>query len=240
VIASAEIVLFMVLPLVVVSLARKADSSAGSRNPAEKEPIPDKNRYKSGKESALEPAETTRIILAYADGESRQADRLLPLVYDNLKRLAADYLSGERAGHTLQPTALVHEAYLRMVDVSRVDWKGKTHFFAMAATQMRRILVDHARSGAADKRWKKLDRVTLDETVAVSTDSTVELLALDESLRRLAEPHERQARIAEYRLFGGLTIKEAALAAGTSERTATDDWRLARAWLMRDLGSRRN
>jgi len=180
--------------------------------------------------------QATELLLAYAGGQERAADRLMPLVYDNLKRLAAGYLEGERSGHTLQATALVHEAYLRLVDISRMDWRGKTHFFAMAATQMRRILVEHARRGGAEKRWDRTQRVTFDEDLVDPGGAGLELLALDESLKKLEAIHPRRARVAELRLFAGLTFKESALAVNASERTVKDDWRVARAWLARDLG----
>lgn len=183
---------------------------------------------------------TTRLLTAHASGEARAADELLPLVYRELRQLAAGYLRRERSAHTLQPTALVHEAYLALVNHDRIDWQGKTHFLAMAATQMRRILVDHARATGSEKRGGRLKRVTLTVGVVGGTaETSTELLALDEALDRLAQDRPRQSRVAELRLFGGLGARESALALDVSERTARDDWRLARAWLMKELSPSR-
>lgn len=179
--------------------------------------------------------EATEALLAQSRGDARAADRLLPLVYDKLRGLAAKYLRGERPGHSLQATALVHEAYLRLIDISRVDWQGKTHFYAMAARQMRRILVEHARAGSALKRGGGLSRVTFDEGAALDPEQPLELLALDEALDRLAVDHSRPARVAELRLFAGMKVAEMAALLDVSERTVKGDWRLARAWLMRAL-----
>jgi RNA polymerase sigma factor (TIGR02999 family) len=180
-------------------------------------------------------ARATRILTAHASGKRRAAPELLPLVYDELRALAARYLRQERPGHTLQPTALVHEAYLRLVDCDRIDWKGRTHFFAMAAIQMRRILVEHARAAAAEKRGGVGRRVTFDEHLAQAPELSLEFLALDEALGRLAQRHERQGRIAELRLFGGMLVREIAFCVGVSERTVKEDWRVARAWLLKEL-----
>jgi len=144
-------------------------------------------------------------------------------------------MAGERANHTLQPTALVHEAYMRMVDVSRIDWRGKTHFFAMAATQMRRILVDHARKKSRLKHGGGFRRVALDESLALSAGKDEDLLVVDDALTRLAEIDERQARIVELRFFGGMTIDEAAHVLEVSSQTVALDWRMARAWLRQRL-----
>ena len=181
--------------------------------------------------------DVTATLLESTTGSPGAADKLLPLVYDNLRALAADYLRGERPGHTLQPTALVHEAYIKLVDIKRIDWKGKTHFFAMAARQMRRVLVDHARARSAQKRGAAL-RVTLDERRdgALSSDPT-DLLALDEALGRLAEADPRQAQVAELSLFAGMKLGEIAAVVKVSERTVKNDWRFARVWIMHQLGS---
>jgi RNA polymerase sigma factor (TIGR02999 family) len=180
-------------------------------------------------------AQTTETLLAYATGDRPAADALMPLVYDELRGLARKYLRAERRGHTLQPTALVHEAYLRMVDVSRIDWRGKTHFFALAARQMRRILVEHARARGAAKRGGGARAVTLEDHVAVDSGTPDDLLALDEALSRLAEIDPRRARVAELKLFAGLSVEELAVQVEMSERTVKDDWRVARAWLLREL-----
>lgn len=164
-----------------------------------------------------------------------EVDRLLPLVYSELRRLARGFMRGERASHTLQPTALVHEAYLRLADVERIDWQGKTHFFAFAATQMRRILVEHARAAGRVKRGANAVRVELDESLTLSDELAFDLLAIDEGLQRLARASPRQSRIAELRLFAGMSVAECAAAVGVSERTVKQDWRVARAWLSRWL-----
>jgi len=175
-----------------------------------------------------------------ADGGVRPqaADELLPLVYDQLRRLARRLLSRERPGHTLQPTALVHEAYLKLVDQTRVDWKGRTHFFAAGAQAMRHILVDHARGRGRAKRGGGWNRVTLGEDAAPFADGGLdadELLALDEAMQRLAKLDERSARVVELRFFGGLTVPEVAHVLAVSTRTVEGDWTHARAWLNREL-----
>jgi RNA polymerase sigma factor (TIGR02999 family) len=143
----------------------------------------------------------------------------------------------EKPGHTLAATALVHEAYIRLIDHTRIDWQGKTHFFAMAAVQMRRILVDHARARDAKKRGGGVQKVTLAEHVAIAEENIHDLLAVDMALRGLARQSQRQSQVAELRLFAGLTVEEAAYVLGVSERTVKQDWRVAKAWLLRELGS---
>jgi RNA polymerase sigma-70 factor (ECF subfamily) len=169
--------------------------------------------------------------------ESVDANRLLPLVYVELRRLARAYMRRERVSHTLQPTALVHEAYMRMSNVNRIDWRGRTHFFAMAATQMRRVLVEHARAAGRRKRGAKPLRVELGEGVALTEALSFDLLAIDEGLEQLARRSERQARVAELRLFAGMTAAEIASIVAVSERTVKQDWRIARAWISRRLRS---
>jgi RNA polymerase sigma factor (TIGR02999 family) len=169
---------------------------------------------------------------------STSAERLAPLVYEELRGLARRYMASERAGHTLQPTALVNEAYLRLVDQTRVDWRGRTHFFAIGARMMRRVLVDHARGGLREKRGGGLQRVTLSAALDARSGDTLapdELLELHRALERLATLDERQARIVELRYFGGLTMEEIAAHLGVSKRTAEGDWTHARAWLRREL-----
>jgi RNA polymerase sigma factor (TIGR02999 family) len=173
-------------------------------------------------------------------GEAGEAtpEELLPLVYDELRLLAKRYLSRERPGHTLQATALVHEAYLRLVDQTRVDWQGRTHFFAVGARVMRNLLIDHARARGRVKRGGDLRRVTLAEGLTPSARGDFDpeqLLALEESLERLARLDERQARVVELRFFGGLTVPEVAHLLGVSRRTVEGDWTHARAWLKREL-----
>ncbi len=178
----------------------------------------------------------TRLSEATAAGSEEAAEELLPLVYDELHRLAAGYLRGERVGHTLRPTALVHEAYLRLLDCDRIDWQGKTHFKAMGARAMRRILVDHARHRGRIKRGGDRQRVTLDAAVAVRPGlEQVEALALSRALEKLAEVDPREAQVVELRFLGGLTVAEVAEVLGVSRRTVEGDWTHARAWLQREL-----
>ena len=179
--------------------------------------------------------EVTRLLEEWRDGDEGAVDRLLPLVYDELHKLSARYLRREREGHTLQPTALVHEAYLRMVGKDHPQWRGRLHFFAVAAQQMRRVLVDHARAHGAAKRGGDVQRVTLDESLAYSRGQAGELLALDEALGALAEIDERKARVIELRYFAGLTLDEAAEVLGVSSATVNNESRFARAWLHRYL-----
>lgn len=181
----------------------------------------------------------TRLLLEWRAGDATALDRLLPLVYDDLHRVAGGQLARERSGHTLQPTALVHEAYLRLVEVHHVAWQDRAHFLALAATTMRRILVDHARKRRAAKRGGAAVGVTLVEEVVGSPGPEVELLALDEALIALAELDPRKSRLVELRYFGGLTIDEAAEALGVSPSTVKSDWQMARAWLFNRLRERR-
>lgn len=179
--------------------------------------------------------DATSALLEQARGDPGAAARLMPLVYDRLRALARRYLRQERPGHTLQPTALVHEAFIRLIQVDQIDWRGKTHFFAMAAILMRRILVEHARAAAAGKRGAGAEKVTLTDAAAIVGGPSLDLLALDEALTRLGARSPRQARVAELKLFAELDTREMAYALGVSERTVKGDWRLARAWLMRAL-----
>ena len=161
---------------------------------------------------------------------------LIPIVYEELRRLAHHYMRGERNGHTLQTTALVNEAYMRLVDIERIEWRNRGHFFAMAATVMRRVLVDHARERGRDKRGGGLIFTTLAEH-AIASSSAVDVLALDEALDRLADMDPQQARIVELRYFTGLTIEETADALGISPATVKRDWTWAKAWLHQQLSS---
>ena len=170
-----------------------------------------------------------------AEGNADAAEQLFPLVYDELRRLADRYLRDERADHTLQPTALVHEAFLRLNSSPKVEWRSDTHFLAMAATHMRRILVDHARAAGSQKRGSRPRRVTLGDEFAITEEQTLDVLVIDEALRRLEDRSSRQAKVVEMRLFSGMTVDEVAAALGVSERTVKGDWRVARAWLAREL-----
>lgn len=174
-------------------------------------------------------------ILSAAAGKCPPADELLPIVYDDLRALAEKYLRGEPAGHTLQPTALVHEAYMKLVDQTRVDWQGRTHFFAVGAQAMRRILVDHARRRRAAKRGGDRQRIMVDEQLLAAGRRDEDLLELDEALERLAELDSQQAKMVEMRFFGGLDVAETAIALGISKRTAEREWTMVRSWLRREL-----
>ncbi len=185
--------------------------------------------------------ETTAItqwLLAWSDGRRDALDRLMPLVYEDLRRLAAGYMQREPAGHGLQPTAIVHEAYLRLVDQRQVQWRNRAHFFGVAAGMMRRILVDHARGRLAEKRGGGWERVTLVEDQIATDPGGVDVLALHESLERLAAFDPQQERIVELRYFGGLTIEEAAEVVGISAATVVREWTIAKAWLRADLSRR--
>jgi RNA polymerase sigma factor (TIGR02999 family) len=166
---------------------------------------------------------------------SGATSNLLPIVYDQLRALAAKYMQRERADHTLQPTALVHEAYIRLIDASRVDWQGKSHFFALAATQMRRVLIEHARARNAAKRGGGALKVTLHDGDAISPDGVLDMLALDQALERLHGESPRQCRVVELRFFGGLSVEETAHILAVSSSTVKGEWRMAKAWLAREL-----
>ncbi len=177
----------------------------------------------------------TQLLIKWSDGDQEALDRLMPLVYDELHRLARGYLRRERRNHTLQPTALVHEAYLRLIDQQRVSWHNRAHFFGIAAQMMRRILVDHARLHDAAKRGDGGYHLSLDHVDQAVNQQAVDLLALDEALGRLAALSPQQSRIVELRYFGGLTIEETAALLGVSHATVEREWSVARAWLRREL-----
>ena len=183
---------------------------------------------------ASETKHVTALLRAWSGGDQGARDELLPLIYGELRRRAATHLRRERHGHSLQPTALVHEAYLRLVD-QRVAWKNRAQFFGLASEMMRRILVDHARTRKRGKRDGGLTRVELDEAVAVAEQRNVDLVSLDRALHELSELDPRHARVVELRFFGGLTLEEAAEVIGASPATVKRDWSLARAWLFRRL-----
>jgi RNA polymerase sigma factor (TIGR02999 family) len=176
----------------------------------------------------------TTLLHSWRRGDQAAFERLMPLVYDELRRRARHYLRGERPNHTLRPTALVNEAYLRLVKLDRVDWRDRTHFFVVAARQMRRLLVDSARARGYQKRGGGAVRVTFDDALA-RTQRGPDLVALDDALALLAEKDERKARVVELRFFGGLTNREIAAALGVSEDTITRDWQMAKLWLRREL-----
>lgn len=177
----------------------------------------------------------TELLLDWNRGDASALERLLPLIYDELHRMAAQYMRRERSSHTLQPTALVHEAYLRLIDQTRVKWHNRSHFFGVAAQLMRRVTVKHAQRHHAAKRGGGKLKVTLDETVATESGRDLDVLALDEALHRLEKLDPRQARIIELRFFGGLTVEEAAQVLKVSAATVHREQRMALAWLKREL-----
>jgi RNA polymerase sigma factor (TIGR02999 family) len=186
--------------------------------------------------------EIVRTLSGAGEVDPATAEDLFPHVYGELRRLARGYMSRETPDHTLQPTALVHEAYLKLVDQTRVDWRGTTHFFAVGARIMRRLLVDHARERGAQKRGGGWRAVTLSNVLGpVGADALdpEQLLDLDASLERLAEIDEREAKVVTLRFFGGLTVEQVAEVLGVSKRTVENDWRHAQAWLRRRLSERR-
>ena len=183
------------------------------------------------------PRDVTALLGEWSRGNQTALNQLLPLVYAELRRVAARQLRNERADHTLQPTALVHEVYMRLVDQRQVDWQNRTHFFGVSAQFMRRILVDHARRHGAKKRGDGVRSVSIDEATEVAASNDLPILALDHALDRLETLDAELARIVELRAFGGLTIEEAARVLSVSPTTAKRDWRTAKAWLNRELRS---
>jgi RNA polymerase sigma factor (TIGR02999 family) len=183
----------------------------------------------------LSSHEITQMLRAWGDGDREALDKLLPLVYNELHRQAARFLRHERPNHTLQTTALIHEAYLKLVDQKQARWQNRAHFFAICAQLMRRILVDHARTRQRAKRGGGDLRVTLTEVVASAHERDINLIALDEALARLAALDARQSRVVELRFFGGLDVAETAAVLGLSPATIKSDWSLAKAWLRREL-----
>jgi len=181
------------------------------------------------------PGEVTALLTQIHAGNKEAEERLIPLVYAELRRLAKHYLREERPDHTLQPTALVHEAYLRLTAMQQVDWQSRSHFFAISATVMRRILVDHARAQRAEKREGSREAVSLDESLLVSPSRSPDLVALDGALERLAKINPRRSSIVELRFFGGMSEEETAHVLGISARTVKRDWRVAKAWLYNEL-----
>lgn len=180
-------------------------------------------------------ADVTRLLADWREGDQQALEQLAPLVYDELRRLAGRYLRRERINHTLQSTALVHEAYLRLIDQSRVQWQNRAHFFGVAAQMIRRILVDHARGHQAAKRGSGVARLSLDEALDASAPRDLDLVALDDALETLARLDPQQSRIIELRYFAGLSIEETAEVVGVSPATVKREWASARAWLFREL-----
>ena len=178
---------------------------------------------------------TTQMLERLRDGDKDAAADLLPCIYDELRAVAGRIFRKQSADNTLQPTALVHEAYIKLIDQTRVEFNDKTHFFAVAATAMRQILIDHARAANAAKRGGGWNRVTLSGPNAAASAKSLDVIALDAALEKLANLDERQARIVELRFFAGLTVNEVAEVIGVSTRTVELDWKMARAWLSREL-----
>jgi RNA polymerase sigma factor (TIGR02999 family) len=181
------------------------------------------------------PQEVTQLLLAWSEGDKGALEQLVPLVYKELHRLARHYLRRERADHTLQTTALVNEAYLRLIDANKVEWQNRAHFFAISARLMRQILVDFARERAYQKRGGGIRQVSLDEALMVGEQPNEDMVALDLALKALAEIDERKSQVVELRFFGGLSIEEAAEVLKVSPQTIRRDWRLAKSWLRRRL-----
>ena len=178
------------------------------------------------------------LLSALTNGEDGAASKLIPVVYDELRRLAGSYMRRERADHTLQATALVNEAYLKLIEQRAVNWQSRAHFFGVAAQLMRRILIDYARGHTREKRGGEQQKVSLDEVFLFSEQQADELLAVDDSLNLLAKMDPRQARVVELRFFAGLSVEEAAEALGVSPKTVKRDWSVAKAWLYADLKER--
>ena len=183
--------------------------------------------------------DVTRLLRAWGRGDPAALDQLTPVIYAELRRRAHGYMKNERPGHTLQTTALANEAWLRLVNVSVVDWKDRAHFFAIAANIMRRILVDAARARGRGKREGSAQRVDLDEIPDISSRRDPELIAIDDALQTLAELDPRKAKVIELRFFGGLSVEETAEVLKLHEQTVLRDWRLARVWLMREMTGQR-
>jgi len=182
------------------------------------------------------PKEITRLLVAWGDGDQSALEQLAPLVESELHRLAHHYMGGERPGHTLQTSALVNEAYIRLIDWKNVHWQNRAHFFAVSAQLMRRILVDFARERAVLKRGGGALQVSLAEADSLPVERSADLVALDEALVALSEMDQRKAQVVEMRFFGGLSVKEVAEVLKVSEETVLRDWRLAKVWLLRELG----
>ena len=184
---------------------------------------------------ALSSNEVTGLLRAWGRGDEEAMQKLMPLVYDQLHAAARHYMAGERAGHTLQTTALIHETYLRLVDIRHVEWQDRAHFLAVCARLMRRILIDFARSRGYQKRGGAAPHVNFDEQLVVSAGPDFNLVALDDALNRLAQVDERKSKVVELRFFGGLDVKETAEVMKVSADTVMRDWKLAKVWLLREL-----
>lgn len=187
--------------------------------------------------AAADCSETTQLLRAWAAGDQAALEKLTPRVYDELRRIAGHFMKEERPGRTIQTTALVHEAYLKLIDITNVDWQHRAHFFAISAQIMRRILLDRARKRVAAKRGGAAPRLRLDEVPDVGAGRAREIILLDDALNELAKIDPRKAEVIELRFFGGLSVEETAEVLKVSAATVMRDWRLARAWLMNELAS---
>jgi len=185
--------------------------------------------------SAQSPEEVTQLLLAWNGGDTAALGKLMPLVYDELRKAAKRYLRREAAGHSLQTAALVNEVYLRLIDVKNVRWQDRAHFFAISARLMRRVLVEFARRRRQFKRGGEARQISIEEALAFGQEQSADIVALDDALTELARLNPRQSQVVELRFFGGLTEDEIAVALKVSPRTVRNDWRLARAWLYREL-----
>lgn len=179
--------------------------------------------------------EVTRLLESWSRGRQEAFDELMPLVYDELRRMARNYMNGQPSGHTLQTTALIHEAYLKLADQKDKHWENRTHFFAVAARAMRHILVDHARAHQTEKRGGETQIVSLEDVAVISNERAAEVVALDEALQNLSELDERKGRVVELRYFGGLSVEETAEVLKVSRLTVMRDWSFAKMWLLREL-----
>jgi RNA polymerase sigma factor (TIGR02999 family) len=181
--------------------------------------------------------DVTQILHDWSSGDTKAPERLMPFVYDELRRLARGFLARERGGHTLQPTALVNEAYLRLVDQTRVNWQNRAHFYGIASRMMRRVLIDHARSHATEKRGGGTIRLSIDDVQVSLEERATSFVALDEAMKRLEQMDERKCKVVELRFFGGLSDEEIAEVLGVTTRTVLRDWKKARLWLYRELSA---
>ena len=189
--------------------------------------------------TARSPIDVTGLLLAWSEGDEKALDQLMPLVYRELRRLAKRYMAKERTGHTLQPTALVNEAYLRLVDLNKMRWQNRAHFFAVAAQIMRRILVEFARKRHRHKRGGEAERVTLEDQLEITSEPPPDLVAIDDLLTALAAIDGRLSRVVELRFFGGLTVEETAEVMRVSPQTVNRAWKTAKVWLLRELNTKR-
>jgi RNA polymerase sigma factor (TIGR02999 family) len=185
--------------------------------------------------SDVRSGEVTALLIEWRDGSRQAFEKLVPVVHEELRRIARRHMAGERPNHTLQATALVNEVYLRLVDIRRVQWQDRAHFFAMAARLMRRVLVDSARARKNQKRGGALHRVTLDLNLIAANEDPHDLIAIDQALEALATQYERKSQVVELRFFGGLSVEETAEVLEVSEETIMRDWKFAKNWLLREL-----